>query len=145
MDRYGPEVRLRLSAFIRVNFDRVQSHTTAEYAGPIALEFLLFSAAALLAVETKWLILFNLCAIGFFAHAFFHLGCALWLRQLIPGAATAMLFVLPYSALLFSRLIAAGLLDPNWVLFGTPLMLPVFGIYMRILFALSDHLTSRSR
>ena len=145
MDRYGPAVGLRLPTFIRVNFDRVQSHTTAEYAVPIALEFILFSAASLLAVEARWIALFNLCAIGVFAHTFFHLGSALWLRQLTPGVTTAMLFVLPYSVLLFTRLIAEGLLDPRWVLFGTPLILPVFGIYMRLLFILSGHLTCRTR
>ena len=55
MDRYSPAVGLRLPTFIRVNFDRVQSHTTAEYAVPIALEFILFSAASLLAVEARWI------------------------------------------------------------------------------------------
>ena len=145
MDRYGPTVRPRLPTFIRANFDHIQSRTTAEYAVPIALEFILFSAASLLAVETKWFALFNLCAIGVFAHAFFHLGSALWLQQLTPGAVTALLLVLPYSAALFTRLIAEGLLDPRWVLFGTPLILPVFGIYMRLLFTVSEHLTGKTR
>ncbi len=146
MDRqYLPGIRRRLPAFIRANLDRIQDETTAQYAVPIALEFILFSGAALLAVETGWMAPFNLCAVGVFAHSFVHLGGSLWLRQPIPGAVTAGLLILPYSAVLFNRLVAEGLLNPQMVLFGIPLMLPLFGVYMRLLFAVSGHITDRAR
>ena len=82
---YGGEVREKIPAFLRKKFDVMCSLDSAAFSAAVAVEFLLFSAAAYLAVEKGFYASFFFFSVGFFAHGFFHVGTAMVLKQWTPG------------------------------------------------------------
>jgi hypothetical protein len=123
LKRNAPEIRSRLSgrlpAFITKQIDAVLVKTTAEFALPVYLIFLLTAVSSFLAVEYHYYGLFLLASTVFCLHGLMHLGQALLLRRYIPAVVTSALIILPYGAVLFPRLLSAGIVTwPELLLYA---------------------------
>lgn len=111
----------KLPAFLQGRMGRILNQSTAEFSVSVGLIFLLAVLCTLLAVLRGQYVPFYLAASLFFLHGFMHVGQALLLRKYVPALITSLLIVLPYGVLLFSRLLAQGLL--TW-----PLLILYFAI-----------------
>ena len=65
---YGGGVREKIPTFLRKKFDVICSLDSAAFSTAVAVEFLLFSAAAYLAVEKGFYASFFFFSVGFFSH-----------------------------------------------------------------------------
>ena len=103
-------VKDRVPAFFERQLDVILGKSTLEFAFPICLNFLLACISALLAGEFGNYSLFLVASSLFFLHGFMHVGQAVLLRRYVPALITSLLVAIPYGALLFRSLIAAGML-----------------------------------
>lgn len=108
----------RVPAAMEKQVSQILDKTTPQFALPICLIFILTVIASLLAVLSGQFIPFLIASSLFFLHGFIHVGQVIFLRRYIPALITSVVIVIPYGAILFWRLTAAGLLG-----------LPGLGIY----------------
>lgn len=71
----------------------------------------------------------------FFVHGFGHFGQALLLRKYVPGVVTSAVIIMPFGAIFFPPLIAAGIVDgPTLLIYfvmGAVVMVPfILGMHM---------------
>ena len=100
-------VRGRLPAFVERQLETVLHKSTAQFAFPIALNFLLTCLAAFLAARYGQYTFFLIAGSLFFMHGFMHIGQAILMRKYIPALVTSIIIVLPYGILLFLNLLAS--------------------------------------
>ena len=120
-------VRGRLPAFVEKQLETVLHKSTAQFAFPIALNFLLTCLAAFLAARYGQYTFFLIAGSLFFMHGFMHIGQAILMRKYIPALVTSILIVLPYGILLFWNLLASRLTTPAGLLmyFGIAVIIAV--------------------
>lgn len=113
---------------LRSQLDAFSQITAARFSVAVCLEFAVFIPVTFAAAEQGCYLPF----IGFNAvmllHVFMHFGQALFLRTLVPGVVTAFLFILPYTAYLFYRLLSENLIawtDIGWSLPIGLLLIPI--------------------
>ncbi len=99
----------RLPSFLMNQIESMLSKTSAEFALPVCLIFLLTTVSSFLAAKYDCYGFFLLASTTFFLHGFMHLGQALVLRRYVPAVVTSVLIVLPYGVILFPRLISTGI------------------------------------
>jgi hypothetical protein len=139
----GDALAKRVPKPVRREFANLQKYTTAQYSLAIAIEFLIFSLVTLHAVESGWYPLFIFFAVGHGAHGLYHVASGLVLRQPIPGAVTALLLVLPYSAYLCLRLTAEGYTTWGTIGWLVPVSLVFFMAWMKGLFWVVERVLGR--
>lgn len=100
----------RLPRFFVRRIESVLRKKTSELALPILLIFAMASLSAYLAAEQGAKGLFLLASAAFFVHGFGHMGQAMVLNRYVPGAMTSLVLIVPYSLLLFRRLLDEGVL-----------------------------------
>mgnify|MGYP000963931264 CR=1 FL=1 len=123
LKHHGADVRAKLEkilpAVLLPRIDAVLGKSTAQFAVPIALIFLLTAVASFVAVEFQSYGFFLAASAAFTLHGLMHIGQAITMRRYVPALATSMLIVLPYGALLYPRLVADGIVTwPGLLLYG---------------------------
>jgi hypothetical protein len=123
LKHHAPEVRAKLQkvlpAALLPRVDSVLAKSTVQFAVPIALIFLLTVIASFVAVELHSYGFFLAASAAYVLHGLMHIGQAIALRRYVPALATSVLFVLPYGALLYPRLVAEGIVTwPGLLLYG---------------------------
>ncbi|RIX51587.1 HXXEE domain-containing protein [Paenibacillus nanensis] len=120
LGRVPEKLRKDISSFARM--------TSSQFAVAVCLEFIVFVPFTFLAAERESYLFF----LGFNAvlliHVFMHVGQALYVRMLVPGAVTAVLITLPYSVYLFYRLLHDNAVELSDIWFSLPfglLLVPV--------------------
>ncbi len=106
-------VQNRVPAFVEKQVSVIVGKSTAQFAFPIFLIFVLTCVSSLLAVEFGAYSPFLFASSLFFLHGFMHVGQAIVLRKYVPALITSVFIVIPYGAVLFWRLIAAGIVDSS--------------------------------
>jgi hypothetical protein len=132
---HAPEVRAKLQkvlpATLMPRVDAVLAKSTAQFAVPIELIFLLTAISAFVAVEFHSYAFFLAASAAYVLHGLMHIGQAIALRRYVPALATSVLIVLPYGALLYPRLVAEGIVTwPGLLLFGLVGMIAIVPIIL---------------
>ena len=113
LKRHGSEVKSRLEGrlpvFVMKQVNVILSKTTAEFAVPVLLIFLLTVISTFLAVEYHSYGFFLAASACFVLHGLIHIGQAIALRRYVPALGTSLLIVLPYGALLYERMFSEGI------------------------------------
>jgi hypothetical protein len=117
-DLIRSRIEHRLPAAMEKRVSRILDKNTTEFALSIYLIFILMVIVSLLAALSDQLIPFLIASSLFFLHGFMHIGQAIFLRRYIPALITSVVIVIPYGAILFWRLTAAGMVN-----------LPGLGVY----------------
>jgi hypothetical protein len=116
----GADIRRRLEgrvpAFIAKQVGAVLEKTATELAFPICLIFGISFISSFLATQYGQYGAFLLASSSFFLHGFMHVGQAILLRRYIPAVITSVVIVIPYGAVLFWRLLEAGMIDVTGIL-----------------------------
>ncbi|GJM80264.1 hypothetical protein HMSSN139_27600 [Paenibacillus sp. HMSSN-139] len=99
--------------------------TSSQFAVAVLLEFIVFVPFTLMAAEQGRFFIFLSFNTLFFLHVFTHVAQSLYLKMYTPGVVTAVLIVLPYSLLLFNRLLSENLVTWGEVLLSIPVGLLV--------------------
>lgn len=125
----------RVPAFVAKQIQAVFKKSAYELAFPISLIFALTFISSYLAVEYQSYSFFIMASGVFFLHGFMHIGQAILLRRYVPAVISSVLFVIPYGAVLFWRLLVSGLV--NWSLLA---IFFIFAIVLTIPFILLMHI-----
>jgi hypothetical protein len=99
----------KLPAFVTKQINLIMTKTSAEFAMPVLLIFLLTAASSFIAVEYHSYGFFLAASACFVLHGLMHIGQAILMRCYVPALATSLLIVLPYGALLYERLFSEGI------------------------------------
>lgn len=99
--------------------------TSSQFAVAVLLEFIVFVPFTLMAAEQGRFFIFLSFNTLFFLHVFTHVAQSLYLKMYTPGVVTAVLIVLPYSLLLFHRLLSEKLVTWGEILLSIPVGLLV--------------------
>lgn len=99
--------------------------TSSQFAVAVLLEFTVFVPFTLMAAEQGRFFIFLSFNTLFFLHVFTHVAQSLYLKMYTPGVVTAVLIVLPYSLLLFHRLLSEKLVTWGEILLSIPVGLLV--------------------
>lgn len=123
LKRHAPDVRAKLQKVLPTallpRVDAVLAKSTAQFAVPIALIFILTVIASFAAVELHSYGFFLAASAAYVLHGLMHIGQAIALRRYVPALATSLLVVLPYGALLYPRLVVEGIVTwPGLLLYG---------------------------
>jgi hypothetical protein len=128
-------VKDKVPAFVERQLETILQKTTIQFAFPICMIFLLTCIASLLAAEFGQYPFFIAVSGLFFLHGFMHLGQAILLRRYVPAIITSALVILPYGALLFWKMWAAGMIN-----FPSLLIYFGMGFILAIPFILGMHI-----
>jgi hypothetical protein len=115
------------STFVNIA-DQASKITTQQFAVAVFVEFLFLVIATLLASEKINFLFFLGVNIVMFLHVFMHIGQSLYVRRLVPGVLTAVLFIFPYSIYLFYRLLVENVVNWSDILMSVPfgfLLIPI--------------------
>jgi hypothetical protein len=128
-------VKNKVPALLEKQLSVILDKTTAQFAFPIFLIFILTCIASLLAAEFGSYPFFLIASSLFFLHGFMHVGQAILLRKYIPALITSIFIAIPYGVVLFWRLIITGIV-------GIPALLIYFlvAIVLAIPFILGMHI-----
>lgn len=123
LKRHAPEVSTKLQRVLPTallpRMDAMLAKSTARFAVPIALIFLLTVIASFAAVEFQSYGFFLAASAAYVLHGLMHIGQAIAMRRYVPSLITSLLIVLPYGALLYPRLVAEGIVTwPGLLLYG---------------------------
>jgi hypothetical protein len=99
------KVRGRLPGFLEKQLEAILHKSTAQFAFPIVLIFLLTCLAAFLAARYGQYPLFLMAGSLFFVHGFMHIGQAIIMKKYIPALITSLVIVIPYGMVLFWNLL----------------------------------------
>lgn len=99
--------------------------TSSQFAVAVLLEFVVFVPFTLLAAEQGRYFVFVSFNTLFFLHVFTHVAQSLYLKMYTPGVVTAVVIVLPYTLLLFSRFLSENLVTWGEILLSIPVGLLV--------------------
>ncbi|MCK8487672.1 HXXEE domain-containing protein [Paenibacillus sp. MBLB2552] len=99
--------------------------TSSQFAVAVLLEFIVFVPFTLMAAEQGRFFIFLSFNTLFFLHVFTHVAQSVYLKMYTPGVVTAVLIVLPYSLLLFHRLLYENLVTWGEILLSIPVGLLV--------------------
>ncbi|WP_178024672.1 HXXEE domain-containing protein [uncultured Paenibacillus sp.] len=99
--------------------------TSGQFAVAVLLEFIVFVPFTLMAAEQGRFFIFLSFNTLFFLHVFTHAAQSLYLKMYTPGVVTAVLIVLPYSLLLFYRVLSEKLVTWGEILLSIPVGLLV--------------------
>jgi hypothetical protein len=101
----------KVPPFMEDQLKTILGKSTAQFAFPIFLIFVLTCMASFLAVGFKSYPFFIAASSLFSLHGFMHIGQAILLRKYVPALITSVLVAIPYGAVLFPRLMAEGIID----------------------------------
>ncbi|MDU4695277.1 MAG: HXXEE domain-containing protein [Paenibacillus sp.] len=104
--------------------------TSSQFAVAVLLEFIVFVPFTLMAAEQGGFFVFLSFNTLFFVHVFTHVAQSLYLKMYTPGVITAVLIVLPYSLLLFKRLLSENLVTWGEILLSLPVGLLVLPLVL---------------
>ncbi|WP_059045512.1 HXXEE domain-containing protein [Paenibacillus rubinfantis] len=104
--------------------------TSSQFAVAVLLEFIVFVPFTLMAAEQGGFFVFLSFNTLFFVHVFTHVAQSLYLKMYTPGVVTAVLIVLPYSLLLFKRLLSENLVTWGEILLSLPVGLLVLPLVL---------------
>jgi hypothetical protein len=135
LKRHAPDVRAKLQkvlpAALLPRVDAVLGKSTAQFAVPIALIFILTALSSFVAVEYHSYVFFLAASAAYTLHGLMHIGQTIALRRYVPALATSVLIVLPYGALLYPRLVADGIVTwPGLMLYGFVGMIAIVPIIL---------------
>ncbi|QSF44178.1 HXXEE domain-containing protein [Paenibacillus tianjinensis] len=99
VQRNKEQIYNKIPSFAKARVEKMSSLTGSQFSAAVGVLFVLFSAAAFLAYEYHFYLLYMVLSLGLFLHAFFHIGVSLFLRRWTPGVATSVLLLLPYGVL----------------------------------------------
>ncbi|MBW4838142.1 MAG: HXXEE domain-containing protein [Paenibacillaceae bacterium] len=99
--------------------------TSSQFAVAVLLEFIVFVPFTLMAAEQGRFFIFLSFNTLFFLHVFTHVAQSVYLKMYTPGVVTAVLIVLPYSLVLFNRLLSDNLVTWGEILLSIPVGLLV--------------------
>lgn len=113
LKRHGYEIRSRLERRLPTlmvkQVDAILGKTTAEFAVPVLLIFMLTVVSTFIAVEFHHYGFFLAASACFVLHGLMHIGQAIALRRYVPALGTSIFIVLPYGVLLYERLFSEGI------------------------------------
>jgi len=109
-------VRPRLPAFLLKQLETVVNESTAQFAFPIGLIFILVCLSSYTAVQYGKYVFFLMAAGLFFMHGFIHIGQAILMRKCIPALITSLVIVLPYGIILFWNMLASRIISLSGLL-----------------------------
>ncbi len=113
LKRNAGEIRTKLEGRLpevaMKQINAILGKTSAEFAVPVLLIFVLTVVSTFLAVEYHSYGFFLAASACFVLHGLMHIGQAIALRRYVPALGTSLLIVLPYGALLYERLFSEGI------------------------------------
>nr|WP_144928746.1 HXXEE domain-containing protein [Paenibacillus bovis] len=110
------------------------SMTTAQFAVAVLIIFLFVASSTIMA--NQYLLdgsfgnihFFTIVSLVFFLHAFTHIGQAIILRSITPGAITSIIVIIPYSIVLYPSLFENEVISWSTIFVSLPfcfLIIPV--------------------
>ncbi|MCH1639265.1 HXXEE domain-containing protein [Paenibacillus timonensis] len=123
--RNRQKVTVTVPARMKRSLTQMLNITSSQFAVAVLLEFIVFVPFTLMAAEQGRFFIFLSFNTLFFLHVFTHVAQSLYLKMYTPGVVTAVLIVLPYSLLLFNRLLSENLVTWGEVLLSIPVGLLV--------------------
>ena len=106
----------KLPAFLDRQLENVLKKTTAQFAIPIVLIFILTVVSSYIAAKLGNYSFFLMAGSLFFMHGFIHIGQVILMRRYIPVLITSIIIVIPYGIIVFWNLLAARLTTLPWLL-----------------------------
>ncbi|MFC5452923.1 HXXEE domain-containing protein [Paenibacillus aestuarii] len=128
--KYGSHVAARVPFRMQKVFADMALVTSARFAIPVLLQFVVYIGASYLAAEKQIVgpfVGFNLLL---FLHIFTHVGQSLLFRVYALGTLTAVLITLPYSLYVGYRLLLEGIIDYGDFIRYAPYGLVTIGIVL---------------
>ncbi|MGG6311338.1 HXXEE domain-containing protein [Paenibacillus macerans] len=119
------KVAASVPAGLKRSLTKMLDITSSQFAVAVLLEFVVFIPFTLMAAEQGKFFVFLSFNTLFFLHVFTHVGQSLYLKMYTPGVVTAVLVVLPYTLLLYVRLLSEGLITWGEILLSVPVGLLV--------------------
>ncbi|MNN54138.1 hypothetical protein D3C81_1689330 [compost metagenome] len=107
-------------ARMRRSLTQMLTINSSQFAVAVLLEFIVFVPFTLMAAEQGRFFIFLSINSLFFLHVFTHVAQSLYLKMYTPGVVTAVLIVLPYSLVLFDRLLSDNLVTWGEILLSVP-------------------------
>ncbi|WP_339821525.1 HXXEE domain-containing protein [Paenibacillus sp. FSL R7-0216] len=117
-------------ARMRRSLTQILTINSSQFAVAVLLEFIVFVPFTLMAAEQGRFFIFLSINSLFFLHVFTHVAQSLYLKMYTPGVVTAVLIVLPYSLVLFDRLLSDNLVTWGEILLSVPVGLLVVPLVM---------------
>ncbi|GIP46766.1 HXXEE domain-containing protein [Paenibacillus sp. DXFW5] len=117
-------------ARMRRSLTQMLTINSSQFAVAVLLEFIVFVPFTLMAAEQGRFFIFLSINSLFFLHVFTHVAQSLYLKMYTPGVVTAVLIVLPYSLVLFDRLLSDNLVTWGEILLSVPVGLLVVPLVM---------------
>ncbi|MNO28518.1 hypothetical protein D3C76_184130 [compost metagenome] len=117
-------------ARMRRSLAQMLTINSSQFAVAVLLEFIVFVPFTLMAAEQGRFFIFLSINSLFFLHVFTHVAQSLYLKMYTPGVVTAVLIVLPYSLVLFDRLLSDNLVTWGEILLSVPVGLLVVPLVM---------------
>lgn len=128
LKKNAEDIQKRLPAFLAKRTSTIFEKSTAEASVSIFLIFSFTVFSSFLAAEYQQYDLFLLTSGIFFIHSFLHVGQSVVLRRYVPAVITSVLVIIPYSLVLYGRLMSEGIIDPQglliYFLLAVPLLIP---------------------
>ncbi|MGG1612200.1 MULTISPECIES: HXXEE domain-containing protein [Paenibacillus] len=123
--RNRQKVVAAVPASLKRSLTQMLDITSGQFAVAVLLEFIVFVPFTLIAAEQGRYFIFLAFNTLFFLHVFTHVAQSLYLKMYTPGVVTAILIVLPYSLLLFNRLLSEKVVTCGEILLSLPVGLLV--------------------